>query len=457
MLFFHRQRQTAIDRLVEIYTNGQLGRRAFLARAIATGLSLSAASALLAACGGESAPPTSIDVLNVWSGEELNSFKEVVAPFTKSTGIAINLESTRNLTVALTIRLRGNDPPDLAVLPNPPQLRQMADQKQLIPLGTFLDMRKMHSDYSSDWLNFASYRGNLYALPYKAANKGTIWYNPKRFKAHGYQIPTTWDELLALSDRIARSGKYPWSLGASSSGGSSGWPVADWIAEIYLRQFGPELYDQWVNHQIPWTHSSIRQAFQMFGQIAGGKHYIKGAPHSILNTDYQAASYLPFQTPPQAYMDYLGDFAEGYITGQFPHAVPGVDFNFFPFPVLNPQYASAVTGGADLVVAMRDNDAVRQFIVYLSRADAQAIWVRRGGAISMNKEVNLEDYPNDVARASAHMLIDAKSFRFGADDLMPVTVEQAFWQGVQSFVADQSQLDSILNKIELSAQQAYSV
>ena len=455
MLILYRERQRETDRLVEAYASSRLHRRAFLRRAVAAGLSFSAASSLLAACDGGSAPVDSIDVLNVWSGEELDAFQEVVKPFEKAHGIKINLESTRNLNVALTIRVRGNDPPGVAIVPNPPQLRQLASQNLLYRLDTFLDMRKMRSDYHSDWLDLASYNGHLYALVYKAANKGTIWYSPMRFKALGYPIPSTWDELIALSNEIARSGKYPWAIGVEN-GTASGWPAADWVAEIYLKQFGPDLYDQWVNHQIPWTHSSVRHAFQLFGQIVGGKHYVKNAPQAVLNTGYDVACYEPFSTPPQAYMDYLGDFATGFITNRFPNAQPGIDFNFFPFPTLDTRYAGAVTGGADLVVAMRNNDAVHKFMTYLATASAQAIWVKLGGATSVNKEVDLGDYPNDVARASASMLIQATTFRFGAGDLMPVPVQKVFWQKIQEFIADQRQLDSILNRIELTARAAYA-
>ena len=455
MLIIRRQQQKMIDDLVESYSSMRLGRRALLTRAMAAGLSLSAASGLLAACGGASAPQASIDVLNVWSGEELDSFHAVVAPFIKTTGIAVNLESTRNLTVALTIRLRENDPPGVVVLPNPAQMRQMASQQQLMRLDTFLDMQAMRSGYASDWLDMASYQGKLYALIYKAANKGTIWYSPTHFKAQGYQIPRTWAELIALSDKIAQSGHYPWSLGVENAT-ASGWPAADWIAEIYLRKFGKELYDQWVTHKIPWTHSSVKEAFQLFGQIAGGKHYIKDAPHSILRTSFTDACYAPFANPPQAYMNYLGDFAPGFITSQFKGAQPGVDFDFFPFPILDERYAGAVTGSADLVVAMRTDDRVREFMKYLSSAAAQAIWVRRGGATSVNRDVDLANYPNDVARASAHMLANASTFRFGADDMMPFAVERVFWQQVQNFIADQDQLDDILNTIEISARLNYS-
>jgi alpha-glucoside transport system substrate-binding protein len=448
-----RQRQQAIDRLLAAWVDHRLDRRTFLRRAVATGLSASMATSLLASCGGEPHAP-SIDVLNVWSGEELASFRAVVAPFTRATGITINLESTRNLSVALTIRLRGNDPPGVAVVPNPAQMRQMATENQLMRLDTFLDMRKIRSDYSPDWLDLASYQGNLYALVYKAANKGTIWYSPAHFSALGYPLPTTWDQLLALSDEIAGRGLYPWAMGVESAA-ASGWPAADWIAEIYLKSAGPQLYDQWVNHQIPWTHESVRQAFATFGRITGGQHYIAGGPQSILTTSYTVACSRPFATPAQAFMDYLGDFAAGFITSQFPFARPGLDFNFFPFPALDPRYANALTGSADLVVAMRDDEAVRQFMTYLSTAAAQSIWVKRGGATSANLAVNLADYPNNVARSSASMLLRATPFRFGADDLMPFAVEKSFWQQTQEFIADPRRLDDVLTTIEQVARVVY--
>lgn len=454
MLIVQPHQQKEVDRLVAAFVQGHLDRRTFLRSAVAMGLNLSAASVLLAACSGENDTPVAIDVLNVWSGEEQDSFRAVVAPFTSATGVAINLESTRNLDAALTIRTRGNNPPDVAVIPNRFQLLQLAAHNLLVPLDTFLDMPRMRRDYAADWLDLASYRGHLYALVYKVANKGTIWYSPTHFRARGYTIPSTWNELLALSNKIARSRRYPWALGVESST-ASGWPAADWIAEIYLKQFGPELYDQWTNHQIPWTHSSIKHAFRLFGQIVGGPHFIEGAPQAVLSTDFQSASYLPFKDPPQAYMDYLGDFAMGFITDRFPEAQPGVDFNFFPFPTINPGYMGALTVGADLVVAMRDNITVRKFMTYLSTANAPAIWVKRGGATSVNKEVGPADYPNDVARASAHMLFNATKFRLGAGDLMPFPVQKVFWQKVQSFIANQSQLDSILTAIELAAQEAY--
>jgi alpha-glucoside transport system substrate-binding protein len=462
MPIYDRHQRNSLDQLVEDFTQHHtLNRREFLQRAMAVGLSASAAASLLAACGGSSTtssttPVTTntVDVLNVWTGEEQASFQAVVAPFESQTGITVKIEATRDLNAALTSRIQGNNPPDIAIVPNPAKMQQLAAQNKLIPLNGMLNMSTIQSQYSSAWTNLGTYNGQLYALFYKAANKGTVWYNPKQFTSLGYQIPATWQDLITLSNTIASS-KFPWSMGVSS-GAASGWPAGDWIDQIYLLQNGPDMYDKWVKHQIPWTDPTVKSAFQYFGQIAHGTHYINGAPQSILSTGFQEASYLPYTNPPTAYMYYLGDFTSGFITTQFPSAQAGTDFNFFPFPTINSQYQGAVTGAADVVVALKNTTAVQKLVQYLATPDAQTIWVKRGGFTATNNAVALSAYPNTVASASAKMLTSATIFRFGADDLMPPAVEDAFWKGTLTYIGDPSQLNSVLTTIEGVAVQAYA-
>jgi ABC-type glycerol-3-phosphate transport system substrate-binding protein len=396
MPLFDHQKRGAVDHLVEDFTHHRLGRRRFLQRALALGFSASAASALLAACG-ESHPspprPGTVDLLTIWGSAEPDafSFRAVIAPFSTKTGITVNTESASDVNAVLITRIQGGTPPDMAILPTPAKMQELA--------------REHH--------------------------------------------------LIKLSDDLAGAGKYPWSMGVES-GAATGWPATDWVAEIYLNESGPDSYDKWVAHQIPWTDPSIKSAFQKFGKIVGGNHYINGAPQSIVTTSFQAATYPPFTSPPQAYLNYLGDFAAGFIEAQFPNAKPGTDFDFFPFPTINSHYRGALTGGADVVVALKDTPAVRQLITYLATAEAQTIWVKRGGFTSPNKSIQLSDYPDAVAQASAKMVITASSFRFGAGDLMPAALQTAWWKAMITFIQDQTQLDRLLSSLESTAQQVYT-
>lgn len=454
MLFSDGKMKRALDQLVEEYvTTNNVNRRQFLKHATAAGLSVGAASSLLVACGGGSV--TSVDALTEWGGEELASFNAINAAFTAKSGIKVNVESSRDLPAILTTRIRANNPPDICALPTLAMFHQLASQKKLIALDSFLDMSAYQKNYSRAWQDLSSYNGHLYAVLPKANSKGTIWYNPAAFQAIGGTIPQSWNDLISLSDKIANMGKYPWALGVESAA-SSGWPAADWIDQIYLGLNGPDMYEKWIAHQIPWTDASVKEAFQMFGQIVNGKHYINGAPQSILATNFQDATFQPYTSPPQAYMCYLGDFAAGFITSQYKNIQPGTGFNFFPFPTLNSKYSNAVTGGADIVAALKDNDGTRQFMQFLSTPEAQGIWVKRGGATSANKAVDLSLYPNDVARASAKQLTGANFFKVGADDQMPQAVENAFWKATLTYIQNPAQLDSVLRGVESTAQQAYT-
>ena len=66
--------QEAIDDLVTDFQKRGMSRRAFIQRSMALGLSLSAASTLLAACGGSSGSgndnPKTLSLLTTWGGEE---------------------------------------------------------------------------------------------------------------------------------------------------------------------------------------------------------------------------------------------------------------------------------------------------------------------------------------------------------------------------------------------------
>lgn len=462
MPIYDRHDRRDLDQLVEEYiTTCNINRRQFLQRATAAGLSISGASALLAACGGSPSTTgtpttvTSIDVLTVWSGNELANFQLQNTAFKQKTGITVNVESTRDLPTVLNTRVRGNNPPDVTGSPGKSQFDTLASQGKIVALDSFLDMNQIRQNYSQAWLDYASHNGHLYGVLPKANSKGTIWYNPKQFQANGYTVPTDWNGLIALSDKIASSNKYPWAMGVSS-GAASGWPACDWIDQIYLSQNGPDMVDQWVAHKIPWTHSSVKNAFQMFGQIVNGKHYINGAPQAILATGFQDASYQPYSSPPKAYLYYLGDFTVGFITAQFPNLQSGTDYNFFPFPTINPQFAGAVTGGADVIFAMKDNNGTRQYMQFMASAEAQTIWVKQGGASSVNKAVDLSVYPNDVQRNAAKQLTQATSFRASPDDQMPTAMESAFWKASLAYIAAPGQLDSILQGLETTATQVYT-
>ena len=395
-----------------------------------------------------------VDVLGLWSGGELRDFQDVVSPWEQKTGHTMAFVSTRDLNAVLTTRLKAGDPPEVAILPNPGFMHELAEDGKLVALDTILDMSRIKRDYARAWLDLGSYQGKLYAIFYKASSKGTIWYSPKNFKAKGYSVPKTWKEMMALSDTIVSQGSTPFVIGAES-GAATGWPLTDWIEIILLNQFGPEIYDKWVDHEIPWTDRAIRRAFEALGRIVHSPKFVYGGQAGVLATNFINGTYVLYTTPPGAYMNYLGGFAQGFIKKQYPNLRPGEDYAFFPFPSIEPRYADGVTGGADVIVLTKDAPGARSFIQYLSTAKAQEIWAKKGGFIASNKSVKLDAYPDAIAKQMALQLANAKIFRFDGSDLMPAKVNDSFWKATVEYVSNPAGLDKILQSVEEVAMEAY--
>jgi len=392
-----------------------------------------------------------VRVLGVWGGPELDSFKAVVQPFTAQTGIQMEFESTRDLDAVLTTRVQGNNPPDIAILPNPAKMQELAKSGKLVAMGSYLDSSMLQRNYAKSWVDLGSLDGKLYGLFFKAANKSTIWYNPEAFKDAGLSVPKTWDELMALDKKLVDSGKTPWSIGVDV-----GWPITDWIENILLRTGGPEVYDQWVSHKIKWTDPEVKKAFETFSQITGNSKNLLGGNQGAVATKFQDAIFPLYQDPPKAYLYYEGDFMQQFIKDQFPALKAGEDYAFFAFPPIDSKYGTPVVGGADVVVAFKDTPQVQAFVKYLSTPEAATVWVKRGGFTSPNKGVSLDAYPDALSRTSAQILSSAEVFRFDGSDLMPPALgSDAFFKQMQRYMADPTMIDQVLADLEQAASGAY--
>ncbi len=399
--------------------------------------------------------PKTVTVMGVWGGTELEAFQKVLAPFEAKTGIKVDYIGTRDLDAVLTTRVEAGNPPDIATLPNPGIVAEFASRNVLVDLGQVFDPRELKQNYADVWIDLGTYNNKLQVIFISADLKSLVWYNPQAFAAQGYRVPTTWAEMIALSDQIVAAGGKPWAIGLES-GAASGWPGTDWVEDIMLRTAGPEVYDQWVNHDIPWTHPAVRRAFEIFGEIVRNEDYLYGGTVGVLATNFGDSINPLFTKPVNAYLHRQATFIQSFINQNNPGLVPGKDYSFFALPPIEPHFGTPALGAADMVGLFKDTPEGRALIQYLASPEAQEIWVAQLGKLSANKRVNPQAYPNDLTRKAAEILVQAEVFRFDGSDLMPPAVGSgAFWQGILDYV-NGADLDEVLQFIEAAADDAYT-
>jgi alpha-glucoside transport system substrate-binding protein len=333
-------------------------------------------------------------------------------------------------------------------------MKQAAGQGKVIDLGTVLDMNQMRQWYAQDWLRLGTVDNKQVGIFIKAALKGLIWYDPEEFRKGGHQVPKTWDELMALSEKIAGTGTTPWSIGLES-GAASGWPGTDWIEDIVLRQAGTESYDGWADGTVKWSAEPIRRAWQTWGRIVNDPKMVFGGRQYVLSTNFGDAASPLFQNPPGAFLHHQANFMTTFITEDFPDLKPGQGFTAFPFPEMGAPSAGAVESAGDLFGMFRDTPQARELMRWLVTPAAQQIWVQKGGALSPNRAVPTGVYPDPVARDAGVTLQNARVIRFDASDLMPEAMNNAFWKGILDYVNNPGNLDQILGTLDKTQADAY--
>src|SRR5690606_32281649 len=295
------------------------------------------------------------------------------------------------------------------------------------------------SGWSEDWAAYGTVDGTLYGAPLMASVKGFIWYSPSLFTEKGWQVPETWDELLTLTQTIADSGQVPWCAGFGSDA-ATGWPGTDWVEDLVLRQSGPEVYDQWVAHEIPFNHPAIKKAFDAVGSILLNPDYVNAGFGDVVTINS-----TPFGDPATALVDgdcilhHQASFYDGFITAA--GGTVGEDEGIWAFITPGETAgAGAVTGGGEIVGAFSNDADTVKVQEYLSSGDWANSRVSLGGVISANKGLDPSNASSAILEQAIETLQDpSTTFRFDASDLMPGAVGAGtFWTGMVDYVGGKS-------------------
>ncbi|TDC48710.1 carbohydrate ABC transporter substrate-binding protein [Jiangella ureilytica] len=402
-----------------------------------------AEEAALEAAGGEELGG-GVTMLGVLGGEELDAFLSVIAPFEDATGIDVQYEGTRDFAAVLQTRVDGGNPPDLVATPAIGEMAALAEQGALVDLRKVVDEAVLTTNYPASMLETGTAGGELFGL-YNTINLGgLIWYDPKRYD--GPTEPASWDELQAWAAEKAAAGETPWCVGLES-GAASGWPAADFIDEILLRQAGPEFHRAWRDGTEPWTSPQVKEAYETYGEmIAEGMVY--GGTTTVLSTDFSQAANPMFADDPGCYVIQQATFMGSIITDAFPDLEPGTDLDFFPAPDFSPEHPGIRSISGEILGMVTESPQSAALIRYLASTEAGTLIAATGRWLSPNVTVAADAYEDPFLRRANEVLTSAEGTYPLGNSLMPQSEVDAFWQSGLAFAQNPGDLDAILQGIE---------
>jgi alpha-glucoside transport system substrate-binding protein len=306
-------------------------------------------------------------------------------------------------------------------------------------------------NWNAAWKSYGTVNGKFYAAPMSANMKSFVWYSPKEFKKDGYTVPTTWADLMTLSQKMVSDGKMkPW-CGGINSGTATGWPATDWLEEIVLGQSGGDVYDQWVSHQLPFSSPQITQAMNTLDQWYRNPAYVNagfGDVKTIATTTFQDAG-KPILTGKCGMLQQASFYEAQWVKGT--NVGPDGDAFAFKLPAVDPSIPTPVEGGGEFLTAFSDKPEVQAVQTYLSTSDWATSRIKvASGWVSANQGVDPTIYTDPIDQLSAKYLTQKDAtFRFDASDLMPAAVGSgAEWKQMTAFFASNQSVASTLKNID---------
>lgn len=387
-----------------------------------------------------------VTVLGPWLGPDRDLVNSVLAVFEEATGADVVFAGSDSMEQQIVIDFQAGSPPNVTVFPQPGLAADLAAQGALSPLGDEMQEWVLENYAAgSSWVDLGTYPDEngdpqFFGFFYKVDLKSIVWYSPENLEDAGYDVPTTMEDLIAVSEDIAANGETPWCIGIAS-GDATGWPATDWVEDIMLRTQPPEVYDAWTTNEIPFDDPRVVNAIEIFGSFAKNPDWVDGGVAAVGAIDFRDSPRGLFEVPPGCYFHRQASF----ITSFFPEGTElGVDADFFYFPPFEAEdLGNPVLGAGTLWAISNDSPGARALIDFLTTPLAAELWMAQSGHLSPHLGVNLDAYANDTLRRQGEILLAATTFRFDGSDLMPGAIGAgAFWTAMVDYVSGEEAADA---------------
>ncbi|MDR2565877.1 MAG: ABC transporter substrate-binding protein [Bifidobacteriaceae bacterium] len=393
----------------------------------------------------------SISVYTTFVDIEGASYEASFKPFEECTGADIKYEGSKSLTADVLTRIEAGAVADIVAFPQPGLLQQAVATGKVLEAPADV-AANVDQYWTASWRDYGSVDGKLYAAPLGASVKSLVWFSPSAFDENGYAVPESWDELLALTQQMAEDAvAKPWCAGIAD-GEATGWVATDWVEDMVLRSAGPEAYDQWVNHEIPFNDPKIVDSLKELSKVLRDDKNVNAGIGDIQSI--AATAWTDAGTPildGQCFMHRQASFYGGNFTDEGATVAENGDIWAFYLPSSDPS-TKPILGGGDFVAAFADRPEVVAFQTFLSSPEwaNEKAKATEGGWTTANNSLEKGNLKSPVDQLAFGLLADPSAeFRFDGSDLMPAAVgSDAFWKEMTAYFAEGKSEQAVADAIE---------
>ncbi len=288
----------------------------------------------------------------------------------------------------------------------------------------------------------ASYGGKQYFVP-QALQWNPIWYRKDIFEKYNLQPPKTWEDLLAICDKLHENGTIPFTVSGR------GWspPVARWFTILNLRLNGPEFHDEVMKGSIAYTDPKIREVFRYWAQLF---------EHNAFADSSEENNWA------NGVNDLSSGNAAMYNIGEWIFEAKAVadvidKLDFFSLPALNPDVTPAEivhVYGAFMLSNANDSQSAKNLLTFFAKETSQGDNHQTLKRIASNSKIysqspELQKRQYDFIK-NAEVLVPL--FEFNTHPQMADAALKTFLK----FWANPADIETVLAELEKSRQEIFN-
>jgi multiple sugar transport system substrate-binding protein len=421
-----------------------VGRRSLFKGALGAGAALSVPT-LLAACGGSSSSSSSSSgasagaaggTLKLGSNESdpvpKKAVQDTVDAFSKANAgvkVAVNTVDHNTFQENINNYLQGK-PDDVFKWFAGYRMRFFASQGLV---GDISDVWSKFTGYSDAFKQASTgddgkqYFVPIYNYPW------AVFYRPSVWKAKGYTVPKTLDEMTTLAKQMQKDGLIPIAFADKD-----GWPAMGTFDILDMRINGYQFHIDLMAGKKTWNGPEVKKVFDVWTSLLPYHQ-----PAALGRTWEEAAQSLQQK---KSGMYLLGSFVAQQVD-------KGKDLDFFAFPEIDPAIgADAIDAPIDgfMMAAKPTNEsAAKAFLSFIGTPEAGNTYVKADPSnVAANKDADTTGYTS-VQKKSAELIKSAKNIaQFLDRDTRPDFASTVMIPQLQAFIKDPKSASSVLDSIE---------
>ena len=256
-----------------------------------------------------------------------------------------------------------------------------------------------------------------YGVLFRLIPNSLIWYDVGKYERLGSPNFESFEDIISFTKQYSSFDNPLWCMDIES-GASTGWIATNWLEDLILHEYGPDIYDDWFKQIITSQNNEITLSILNIGKLIFDENAVYGGNQRIISKEFRNNYRNLLDEDNSCVFSWSGHFASMYFPSNKSYEY---DYDFFKFP--SKANKNAMVGiGDSLVILNESNKSIEVFRSLVDDNFGQSWISKRDSAfISGNKNSNIEQIENKMLLKETLLVRNALNddlFRYDASELM---------------------------------------